>query len=149
MDENFYQYQRSRMLIILSWGLASTVSGVGALLTKKPFWKNFWLQCLGWGAIDALIAIFGRRGPAVKLARLQSNSLKPGELQKDITSFRRILLINVFLDVGYIAAGWRLRGMKREDRQGMGLGFIVQGLFLFIFDLALTLEVGGKWLKKA
>jgi hypothetical protein len=155
MDENFYQYQRKRLFILLGWGLVSTLVGAGGLFTQNKSWRQFWLQCLGWGATDALIAGFGLRMQTEKLKNYPTSSSEqtlPETVKKDIRNYHKILFVNVFLDLGYILNGEVIRRKsktsKRPDRQGMGLGFIVQGLFLFIYDLLLDLEIRRKWLKK-
>lgn len=155
MEDNFYQYQRQRLLILLGWGLVNVSGGVGALV-KNKFWRQFWLQCFSWGAIDALIAFFGRGSAARKLARypaLAQNPNLPAPVKKEIRNFHRILLINTFLDVGYVLSGEIIRRKGRSagkaEREGMGVGFMVQGLFLFVFDALLTLEMRRRWLEKA
>jgi hypothetical protein len=155
MDENFYQYQRKRLLILLGWGLANTLVGLGGLFTKNKFWRQFWLQCLSWGAVDALIAGFGLRMQTEKLKDYPPSAPEqtlPESVKKDITSYHKVLFVNVFLDLVYILSGEIIRRKnktsKRPDRQGIGLGFIVQGLFLFIYDLLLDLEIRRNWLKK-
>jgi len=146
MKPNFYQYQRDRTRILLIWGLANVGGGaVGSWLNQLKFWKQFWGQALGWGAIDALIAVFGLRGVSKKL-------LKPPSQQavaKDIRFFHRLLFINAFLDVGYIVGGLIIRqrgSFDREVRAGIGAGFVVQGFFLLVYDALLAREVKRRWL---
>lgn len=155
MEDNFYHYQQKRTQILLGWGLGSAVTGLAVLLSKDKFWRQLWLQNFSWGGIDALIAWFGLRAQAKKLQQYTGKMppVLPAEVKKDIKNFHRILLINTFLDVGYVGTGlvvWRNgQREKRPDRQGIGIGSIVQGLFLFVYDLALTLEVARRWLKRA
>ncbi|NWJ97653.1 MAG: hypothetical protein HXX20_17840 [Chloroflexi bacterium] len=150
--ENFYQYQRKRLFILLGWGLGSTLAGLGALFTKKKSWRHFWLQCLSWGAIDALIALFGLRMQTEKLKDYTPsapNAPLPETVKQDITRYHQVLFVNVFLDFGYILSGEIIRHKgKTSERRGMGYGFIVQGLFLFIYDLLLDLEIRRRWLKR-
>lgn len=156
MEENFYQYQRRRLLILLVWGVGNVLGGIGSLLSKNKFWRQFWLQAFSWGAIDALLAVGALRSQTKKLetypASASDQKVLPASVQKDIKSYHRILLINTFLDVGYLISGEFLRRWGKQngraDRQGIGVGFIVQGLFLFIYDLLLTLETNRNWLSK-
>ncbi len=48
-------------------------------------------------------------------------------------NFRRILHVNAVLDVGYMLSGtWlMLRFKTQRERRSMGVGIIVQGLWLF------------------
>jgi len=152
-ESNFYQYQQKRTFILLAWGLGSTLLGlVGSLVSRSKLGRQFWLQAVAWGGIDAAIAGFGLKGQAQKIELAAKDQIEPATLAKDVSSYHRILLINVFLDVGYVLSGEALRrwakAARREDRQGIGAGFIVQGLFLFGYDLFLTLEVGQGWLKR-
>ncbi len=152
MQDNFYQYQRKRTLILLAWGLGNVLGGVGGLLTKNKFWRQFWLQALSWGAIDAGLAGFGLFSQAKKLENYSPTQAQEAIVRKDINSFHKILFINIFLDVGYVLSGLAIRrwgkSSGRDDRQGIGVGFIVQGLFLFVYDLYLDAEVNKNWRNK-
>lgn len=147
--EEFYTYIRRRMGLLLAWGVSNVLAGsVLGLLKPDKFWRQFWLQCAGWGAVDALIAWLARRGYAKKLA-----TPADGEgLKKDVRNIYLILLVNVFLDAGYMLTGqyFRRKGQaeSKPEKSGLGLGFIGQGLFLFLFDGFLTLEIRRRWLKK-
>lgn len=154
MEENFYSYQRTRLLILFGWGLASVLSGVG-VLNRHKFWRQFWLQNLSWGAIDALLAASALRSGSRKLKEYPENSGSnlPATIKKDIRSYHKILVINLFLDIAYLISGEMIRRKgnesRREDWQGIGVGFLVQGLFLFVYDLILVLELSLRWLGKA
>ena len=53
-------------------------------------------------------------------------------------NLRRLLWFNAALDVGYMAGGvWLARSKGRDDAnwRGQGWGIVVQGAFLFVFDL--------------
>jgi hypothetical protein len=160
VTKEFYRYQRKRTQILLIWGVANTVTGLAAgIRAKNKFWRQFWFQAFGWGAIDALIALAGIRSQAKKLgaedkASAQSSDEKPlsSAVVKDIRNFYLILLVNVFLDMGYILSGefirrWGVR-TERPDRQGIGRGFQFQGLYLFLYDLMLAMEVKQRWISK-
>lgn len=149
MSAEFYTYIRRRMGLLLVWGLLNGLAGsVLGLLGRDKFGRQFWLQCAGWGAVDALIAWLARRGYAKKLARPANGD----NWRKDARTIYLILLVNVLLDVSYMLTGqyFRRKGRaeNKPDRSGMGLGFIVQGLFLFLFDGFLTLEIKRRWLKR-
>jgi hypothetical protein len=159
VGKNFYLYQRKRTLILVIWGIANSLIGIGGVVrAKNKLWWHFWLQAFCWGIIDALIGLVGIRSQTKKLnsedESLVSSEEKPSSptLVKDIQNYHRILLINVFLDIGYIIGGELIRrwGVKtaRLDRQGIGGGFQFQGLYLFFYDLTLTLEVKRSWLSK-
>jgi hypothetical protein len=151
MKENFYRYQTNRVLILLVWGLANTAAGlVGAILSGVKFWRHFWLQAFAWGAIDAGIALLGIRSQRRKEAA-GGEAITPA-VARDIRNFHRVLLLNVFLDTGYVISGVFIRryGVKKKSQTlgGIGAGFQFQGLYLFFFDLLLDLDLRRQWLNR-
>jgi hypothetical protein len=116
-------FTQTIMRRLLLWGVLSTLGGVLLQFSRKPFWIGVGQQAIGWGVIDALIALVAGR------ATSQSFS---GQ------TLRRILLINAALDVLYMLGGFifaRTRGAHDEKQRGQGCGIVLQGLFLFKFDL--------------
>ena len=98
-------------------------------------------QYVGWGVVNALIALIGRRPPAA------ANMLVEVAAKKRTLS--RLLWLNTGLDVLYVLGGWRLmrgRGATNARWRGRGLGIVLQGGFLFFFDLlnALALRRVGE-----
>lgn len=129
-----HAFGRMVSLRLLAWSVLSLAAG--ALLWRRgsPFWRGFGAQALGWGAIDALIALSGLR-PG------QQPSAEPARAARNL---RRLLWFNAALDVGYMAGGLRLaRGKGRSDAswRGQGWGIVVQGAFLFVFDVVHGLRV--------
>ena len=112
---------------------------VGTLLqiSRQPFRRSLGQQFAGWGLVDVLIATFGNRVARKRFAQL------PDPLDAEITAgetrkLRKILCLNASLDVGYIAGGAALaltRGHSNPGWRGHGIGVIIQGAFLFFFDL--------------
>jgi hypothetical protein len=105
------------------WSTLSTIGGVILQFSRRPFWIGFGQQAIGWGLIDALIALVAGRSA--------SRSFSTATL-------RRVLLINAALDVLYMLGGFifaRTKGATDEKLRGQGWGVVVQGLFLFKFDL--------------
>jgi hypothetical protein len=95
------------------------------------------------GLIDALIALFGKRSAQKR----QANLMDP--LAIEITSqesrkLRKILWFNAGLDIGYMAGGIGLaltKGKENTGWRGHGIGIIIQGGFLMIFDLIHALKI--------
>ena len=134
-------FQKKLTARLLAWSALSIVAGALLQLAGAPFWRAFGQQALGWGAIDAIIALVGRRGLNGKLARGYSME----EQSKDTRMLRRVLWVNTGLDVLYIAGGLKLmrtRGRTDDRSKGHGAGIVVQGAFLFIFDLIHAVLVG-------
>lgn len=105
--------------VLGGWAAASVVAG--SVLMASPRTRGFGRQTLTWGAVDGAIAYVGGRRRAAK------GPTDPRRL-------RRVLLVNVGLDVGYLgAATWLLRdGRWRGD----GAAVAVQGGFLLALDAA-------------
>lgn len=140
MDIWEFQQHLTRRLSL--WALASLVTGL-ALLKQDPFWQGVGIQFIAWGAIDLLIAIFGAAFARRQKARLTPDAAAVSAL-KEGTRLKRILLINTGLDVIYVAGGLAViltLGTKDTGWQGHGLGIIVQGGFLFFFDLYHALKI--------
>lgn len=92
-----------------------------------PFAAGVGVQAIAWGVIDAVIAGLGLRG---------SNR---GSADADLRRARltKLLGINTLLDILYISAGVALWLIFPGNRfiSGNGFGVIIQGAFLFGFDL--------------
>lgn len=92
-----------------------------------------------WNTVNAGIA-----GVALySLYNADPGSLGLFESIKEHYGLEKTLLFNAGLDVGYMAAGFYLReraktATKKQDMlKGYGSALILQGAFLFVFDLAL------------
>ena len=128
----------SRRLFL--WAGTSILSGMGMILFGGTFWQSFGIQALVWGAIDAIIAWLGLR-------RVEKRLGKPSKIQleeKEASKIRKLLWFNSALDVVYIAAGAGIlyfRGQEGAFWRGTGWGVIIQGAFLYLFDIWHALRV--------
>lgn len=143
-DRGFFAWQHTVLGWLLAWGVGSIVAGAGLATNRRQDLRQIGLQAIVWGAIDAALALSGRRG-----AR-QNRHLDPASEQRsgsqEAARFQRILAINAGLDLLYIAGGLRLAQTARHNpgRYGTGLGIAIQGTFLLIYDSLLTWLV-AKW----
>lgn len=127
----------SRQLLV--WSAFSTFVGA-ALLFATPLWRGVGVQALVWGVIDAAIASFGLLSLRRKLKRPDTD--KPEVLSKEARALRRVLLINAGLDVLYVVGGVVIvRGLATDFAKGNGVGIVVQGGFLLLFDAFYVLQV--------
>lgn len=132
------QINRTAMTVLGGWAIGNLASG--ALLTgqKTGKAKYFHQMNLGWGAINLGIAGFAYYN-AVKTDPAAFDLLGSFKEQEKIT---RILLFNAGLDIGYIMGGAYLRERAKnttknpERLAGFGESIMLQGAFLFVFDLA-------------
>jgi hypothetical protein len=146
-NADFFDYQQRQLGILKIWGLGSIIVGAASLLHPAPRIRHMGLQAISWGAIDAALALLGRRSARRKAQQARHGERSSAAIASEIRTFRRILLVNSLLDVGYVLGGlWLLRTAdERPARQGMGLGIIVQGLFLLVYDALLARDVGRRW----
>ena len=89
-------------------------------------------QFVGWGVINAIIALIGRRGAS------RQRSAAPAGVAAQKRTLSRLLWVNTGLDVLYVLGGWQMmrgRGAADAHWHGRGLGIMLQGGFLFFFDL--------------
>ena len=130
----------SRRLML--WAAISTIAGLALLATQisqgwtETFWGGFGLQAILWGGIDAAIAAFGLHSTRKSIRQAADGG--ENRAKQDALRLKRLLWINTGLDVLYIAGGltWALtRGASDPFAAGTGWGIVVQGAFLFVFDL--------------
>jgi carboxylesterase len=118
---------------LLLWAAVSSLSGILISLLGSTLWRGVGMQALLWGGIDALIALaMGLR--ARRKSQAESSQGRHSERQRLV----RLLWINAGLDVLYIAGGLVLIltvGAGREIWMGHGIGIVVQGIYLFLFDV--------------
>jgi hypothetical protein len=148
MDHNFFVYQRRAIQPLLRWGVGSSLVGTAMVLLPSAYLRQFGMQAVAWGVIDAVLAITGRRSALLNAERSFAGDLSDAKEHEEAEKFRRILLINAGLDVVYITVGMAtaLRYADQPGRRGLGHGVAVQGLFLLIFDTLLARDVDARWL---
>jgi hypothetical protein len=107
------------------WGAASIAAGLVARRRPGPGWRQFAIQCIVWGAVNAALALAGSRGTPPSAA---------------------FLWVNVGLDVGYAAVAVTLilvgHRFGSPALRGAGLAVVPQGLVLLIADLVYLAERG-------
>lgn len=136
-----FQTQLSERL--LEWSMTSAALGV-VMMLGRSFWRGVGSQFLGWAGINALIAYFGAQSARKKMAA--PNAADPETLDKEANNLRTILLVNTALDVLYVRGGLWMAVRRRSSffTRGMGIGIMIQGAFLFVFDLVHSLEVPSR-----
>jgi esterase/lipase len=134
---DFEQLLARRLLL---WALVSILVGSALILFGGVFQQGIGVQAIAWGAVDAAIAWLGLRRARKHLGRPSAIAEETEEAQR----IRRILWINNALDVVYVAGGTALvlfYGRELPFWRGAGWGVIIQGAFLFTFDLWHALKV--------
>jgi carboxylesterase len=123
---------------LLGWSVLCIGCGLLLLLPgTSKLQQAFAVQALAWGAIDAVIALAGRRTAA----------RRPRPAAAEAQHLRRLLWLNTALDFVYIAVGLYLAlelGRENEEWRGHGWGVLVQGAFLLVFDALHALFIPGE-----
>ena len=137
---------KTGMTILGSWALVNM--GVGAVLVgnAEGAEKHFHQMNIGWNAINLGIAAFGY---------FQTRKSDPASFGLQATidenySMQKVILFNAGLDVGYIASGFFLieKSKNVEENaelwEGFGKSIVLQGGFLFLFDLGFHAVLASK-----
>jgi hypothetical protein len=113
---------------LLAWAAGAVASGaLGETLRAVA------LQFVLWGAIDGAIAAFGERDRRRRIARGEHRDAAATAAFG--ARLWRLLRLNAGLDLVYVAVGALLLVLWRTPAGlGHGLGVLVQGGFLLVFD---------------
>lgn len=118
------------------WGGGSVVAGLGLAAARRGRWLTaFGLQNAGWGAVDVAIAAVAERLRVRRMERVGDPYL-PQVVADEARRLRRVLLVNVVLDAGYVVGGAALWRRRRADPgpAGASAAIVLQGGFLLIHD---------------
>lgn len=140
------QFQMALSGRLMRWAGFSIGTGVALVATGDRFKQGIGTQCIGWGAIDGLLAFFGAQHASRRLSRAVGEPDAPLKARQDNVrrDLRTLLTINTGLDVLYILGGlWLVRQKGEEDAfwRGTGWGIVGQGAFLLGFDLIHALKL--------
>lgn len=133
---NFWDFSDTLTRRLLAWSWFSIGSGLGLRSVDNDFSRALGAQFAAWGAIDALIALMGKSNTRAyrKLPEIEQLPKQKAEASK----LYRILWVNTLLDIFYVLGGlwlWRRKASHSTTWKGHSLGIIIQGAFLFLFDL--------------
>lgn len=131
-----WHFQRRLTGLLLGWAAASIGVGLAVGRGGDALRRGVGEQYAGWGVVNAIIAIVGRRGADRRHSRPDGNTPEAIAAEKRMLS--RLLWLNTGLDVLYVLGGRRVmrgRGAGDTHWRGRGLGIVLQGGFLFFFDL--------------
>jgi hypothetical protein len=132
------QKQKVSMLVLGSWAVGNIALGLGLYSRHEGEERYFHLMNAGWNAVNLGLATAGYLS-AIKADPAGFDLFQSINEQHKL---QKIFLFNAGLDVGYILGGLYLRergkvAEKNPERlKGFGKSIILQGSFLFAFDLA-------------
>ena len=131
------QINKKLMIGLGSWATANFIaSGIGWAAVPKGEARYFHQMNVMWNTVNIGLAI-----PGYLKAKKAHSTLTFSETVRKQHQTEKIFLINTGLDVGYIASGLILRSEaksnleKHDQFKGYGNSLLMQGGFLFLFDL--------------
>lgn len=133
---NIWEFQQrvARRLI----GLNLMNVAFGALLSSQrdaPFLRGVGTQAVGWAGINILLGSVGSLANRRRAQQPTADALPARRRERRNLSL--LLWVNAALDLVYIFGGWRWaqRSEAYSFRRGSGIGVMLQGALLLIFDL--------------
>ena len=125
------------MLTLGSYAVGNfAISGAGYFAAEDEYTKHFHEMNVMWNTVN-----FGLALPGYFKAKKNAGDWDAAEMERQQRKTQSIFLINSAVDIGYIATGMYLRG-EAENRpdeadmfRGYGDSMVLQGSFLFAFDL--------------
>lgn len=134
---DIWKFQRVVLQRLVIWAILSIGLGLAFLFPRHAYWNGMAIQFIAWAVINLGIAFFGRRSLEQRYAKLKKSE-RQAQAEAEGAKLVRTLWINTILDAFYIIGGRLVMiflGKESPLWQGMGLGIILQGSFLFFFDL--------------
>ncbi len=137
-NEERLALNRKAMLMLGVWSVGNIALGLAQQGRTDGNTKYFHQMNAGWGAINLTIAAFGY----YSAMRSDASSFSLYETMREQASGEKLFLFNGGLDVGYMLGGLYLMERSRrpdeanpERLDGFGRSVLLQGAFLFVFDL--------------
>jgi len=128
---------RGLMVTLGSWATTNlAVGAVGWATTPKGEAHYFHQMNFFWNTVNLGLAV-----PGYIKAKRENPQIGFGETLRAQNRTETIFLINSGLDIGYMSAGFLLRSEarlnpeRRDQWTGFGNSLIMQGGFLFLFDI--------------
>ena len=143
INKDRLQMNRDGMKVLGGWAAGNMIVGGIGLTQTEGNTKYFHQMNLAWNSVNLAIAGLGYFG-----SKKSPSQYSLSDTIEEFHTFEKILLFNAGLDVGYMATGAYLweRGIRKENSrlEGYGQSLILQGAFLFTFDLILYLASKNK-----
>ena len=143
-NHNRNQINKYAMLSLGSWAVGNMAVNGALYRSGEKDRKYFYQMNIAWNAVNLAIAGFGLYG-----ALNPETTLSLFESFQQQSNIEKILLFNTGLDVGYLMTGFYLKeraknSLKHHDRlKGYGNSLVLQGGFLFLFDLTVYFIQSG------
>jgi hypothetical protein len=131
------QKQKNAMMVLGGWAVSNIAIGAALRGQHQGVERSFHDMNIGWNLVNLGIATLGYIGAS----KADPAAMGLFESVQKHHGFQKTLLFNAGLDVGYMLGGLYLmerskNAPKNPDRlKGFGRSIILQGGFLFVFDL--------------
>jgi hypothetical protein len=131
---------RIGMFVLGGWAIINILVGSFKLTKATRARRYFYQMNLYWNIVNLLIA-------SLALYNIITTNAEVIELAESVRQhawIKKILYLNIGLDISYLALGAYLRErsktslFKPERLMGWGQSIVLQGVFLFLLDLVLT-----------
>jgi hypothetical protein len=136
--ETEVKFRQTGMLVLGSWAVGNIATGLILRGRTDGSTKYFHEMNAIWNSVNLGIAAFGYFSAARMAAPSSAFEMYGMQMGLDKT-----LLFNAGLDLAYVAGGfWLMERSKNTDKRperlkGYGQSVVLQGAFLFVFDIAL------------
>ncbi|MEP0165959.1 MAG: hypothetical protein ABJF40_09995 [Balneola sp.] len=136
--KNSISTQKTGMIVLGSWATSNIISGTIGYYRSDNSSRYFHQMNTAWNLVNLGIAGFGYKGAS----EIDLDLGYEAALDK-MQSFDKLLLINSGLDLLYIGSGAWLwdQGIDTSSERltSYGKSIVLQGSFLFLFDISLYL----------
>ena len=128
---------KSGMLVLGTWASANLLAGPILASRHEGSTKYFYQMNAYWNVVNLLLAGVGYYGAKIEPASANSLSYAIASQHK----IEKLLLFNAGLDIAYIMGGlYMIERSKRintnnQRLKGFGQSIIMQGAWLFVFDV--------------
>jgi hypothetical protein len=126
------------MLVLGSWAAGNILVGSYSTFKFKKETKYFHQFNAFWNVVNLGIATAGY----ISAVNTDPHVMSSIDILKDYNSLQNFLLLNTGLDVAYMTAGFYLKERSKSSShanrlKGYGNSLLLQGGFLFLFDISL------------
>ena len=125
------------MYVLSGWALTNIAIGAIGYYNNNGTRKYLHQMNAAWNVVNLAIAA----GALYQFSQVDPAGFTFAESLKEANSFEKILLLNMGLNVGYMATGGFLweRGLRKGNNRltGYGQSLLIQGGFLLLFDTSL------------
>ncbi|MEQ8357998.1 MAG: hypothetical protein RH860_00825 [Cytophagales bacterium] len=136
---------KNGMLVLGSWAIANIAYAPIAAANSNGETKYFHQMNGYWNLINLGLSGAG----FISSLKYDASARNLKNSIKEHSRLEKTLLFNAGLDLGYIAGGFYLReralnaNQRKDMLEGFGKSIVLQGAFLFVFDLSFYLYLKG------